>query len=344
MSSERSVRIAVVGAGHWGPNLIRNFDNPPFSTIAAVVDRDLARLEQVRARFPNVVVSQIIEGVFADPAIDAIVIATPTGTHYALVRAALQAGKHVLVEKPITTRSSEAEELIALAEKVGRVLLVGHVFLFNRAVQRVRSYLEAGELGKIHYLSMVRTNLGPIRMDVSAAWDLISHDVSIANYWLDGQAESASAIGGTWINPGLADAVFATLRYPAGVLVNVHASWLNPRKARDITITGDRRMLSFDDMNLLEPVRLYDKRVAESSAHTEFVDSFASFRASIREGDITIPKISTGEPLREECAHFLACVRGRAKPLCGGREAAAVVRVLEAIDRSMREHGREQPV
>ena len=191
---------------------------------------------------------------------------------------------------------------------------------------------------------MVRTNLGPIRVDVNASWDLISHDVSIANYWLGAVPETVSSIGGTWINPGIEDAVFATLRYPGNVLVNVHASWLNPRKARDITVAGDKRMLTFDDMNLLEPVRIYDKQVTDKTIKPTFIDSFALFRASVRDGDITIPKISAGEPLRVECDHFLDCVRHHKRPLVGGPEAAAVVRVLEAIDRSMRDGGREQRV
>jgi predicted dehydrogenase len=344
MDPSEPIRVAVIGAGHWGPNLIRNFDSPPASVVKAVVDRDAGRLKQVRARFPKVTVTEDAATVLADPAIDAVVIATPTSTHYGLVKAALEAGKHVLVEKPITTRAAEADELTALAEKAGRVLMVGHVFIFNLAVQRVRTYINAGQLGRIYYISMVRTNLGPIRMDVNAGWDLMSHDVSIANYWLGAEPETASAVGGTWINAGTADAVFATLRYPGDVLVNVHASWLNPRKARDITVAGDKGMLSFDDMNMLEPVRLYDKQVTDQETRAQFVDTFASFRASVREGDITIPKISAGEPLKNECDHFLECVRTGKRPLVGGPEAAAVVRTLEAIDGSMREHGREQKV
>jgi predicted dehydrogenase len=172
----------------------------------------------------------------------------------------------------------------------------------------------------------------------------MSHDISIANYWLGGEPESAAAVGGTWINPGIEDAVFATLRYPTGALVNVHASWLNPRKARDITVAGDKRMLTFDDMNLLEPVRIYDKQVTDKTTVPAFVDTFASFRASVREGDITIPKISGGEPLRVECDHFLDCIRTGKPPLTGGEAAAAVVRTLEAIDRSMRAGGRQEKV
>ncbi len=344
MDPGEPIRIAVIGAGHWGPNLIRTFDNPPASVLKMVVDRDGARLEQVRARFPGAAVSQDAADAFGDPAVDAVVIATPTSSHHGLCKAALEAGKHVLVEKPITTHSGEAAELVALARQKERVLVVGHVFIFNLAVQRVRAYLTAGDLGRIYYVSMVRTNLGPIRADVNAAWDLMSHDISIVNYWLSAEPETASAMGGTWINPGRDDAVFATLRYPGGVLVNMHASWLNPRKSRDVTVTGDKRMLTFDDMNVTEPLRIYDKRVTDQATTAEVVDTFASFRASIRDGDITIPKVSTGEPLRNECDHFLDCIRTSQTPLVGGAEGAAVVRALEAIDRSMRDHGREQVV
>lgn len=339
-----SIRVAVIGAGHWGPNLIRSLENPPASIVKAVVDRDRGRLDQVSKRFPNTVVTDQADAVLADSNIDAVVVATPTTTHYALVKAALEANKDVLVEKPITTRADQAEELTALAERTGRVLMVGHIFLFNQAVQRIRGYIEARDLGRVYYVSMVRTNLGPIRMDVSASWDLVSHDISIVNYWLDSQPETASAVGGTWINPGIEDAVFATLRYPSGTLVNVHASWLNPRKARDITVAGDKRMLTFNDMDLLEPVRIYDKQVTDKTTTPGFIDSYASFRASIRDGDIMIPKITGGEPLKAECDHFIDCVRSRKKPLVGGREATAVVRVLEAIDRSIRVGGQEQKV
>jgi predicted dehydrogenase len=344
VSADQPVQMAVVGAGHWGPNLIRNFDNPPFSQVKTVVDRDATRLGQVGHRFPHVKTTSEIADVLSDAAIDAVVVATPTSTHYPLVKAALESGKHVLVEKPITTRGAEADELTALAAKKGRVLLVGHVFIFNQAVQKVRSYIEAGDLGRIYYVTMVRTNLGPIRMDVSASWDLMSHDISIVNYWLGAEPTSVTALGGTWINPGNEDAVFATMRYPNDVLVNVHASWLNPRKARDITVAGDKRMLTFDDMNLLEPVRIYDKQVTDKTTKPAFIDTFGSFRASVREGDITIPRLSGGEPLKAECDHFLDCIRTGKKALVGGKEAGAVVRTLEAIDKSMRDGGREQKI
>jgi predicted dehydrogenase len=260
------------------------------------------------------------------------------------VKAALEAGKHVLVEKPIATDSAQGAELVELAEKAGRVLMVGHLFLFNAGVRKVKQYLESGTLGRVYYVSMVRTNLGPIRMDVNAAWDLASHDVSIANYWLGAEPATVSAVGGAWINGGIEDAVFATLRYPNQVLVNLHVSWLNPRKSRDITVVGERKMITLDDMNLTEPLRVYDKFVTDDRTAAPFVDNFASFRASVREGDVTIPKVALGEPLRTECDHFIECVAQNKPPLTDGRMGNAVVRVLEALTRSVANAGREEKV
>jgi predicted dehydrogenase len=338
------IRVAVLGAGHWGPNLIRNFHNREQSEVAWVIDPDDARLAHVRARFPDVRTGNQATLALDDASVDAVVVATPTSTHYKLAKAALEGGKHVLVEKPIATKVEEAAELCELAARHTRVLMVGHVFVYNPGVQRVRRHLDAGELGRVYYVSMVRTNLGPIRVDVNAAWDLAAHDISIVNYWLGCDPLTVSAIGGTWINPGIEDAVFATMRYPGDVLVNLHVSWLNPRKARDITVVGEKRMLTFDDMNLSEPLRIYDKQVTEARATPDWVDSFASFRASIRDGDITIPKVALGEPLKTECDHFLDCVRSGRAPLTDGRGALVVVRALDALQRSVRNHGREEVV
>jgi predicted dehydrogenase len=338
------IRIAVVGAGHWGPNLIRNFHNPPRSEVVQVVDQNEARLRQVVERYEGIATSVDVESAIADERVDALVVATPTSTHYGIVRAALEAGKHVLVEKPITTSSAEGDDLAKVAAERGLTLMVGHVFVYNGGVRKVKEYLEADELGEIFYISMVRTNLGPIRVDVNAAWDLAAHDISIANYWLESVPMAASAVGGSWINAGVEDAVFATLRYPNGVLVNLHSSWLNPRKSRDITLVGHRRMLTLDDMNLTEPIRIYDKGVTDETFTPTFIDTFASFRAGLREGSITIPRVGLGEPLRVECDHFLDCVVGGGRPETGAPEGVAVVRVLEAIERSTHNGGREEAV
>ena len=335
------VRVAVIGAGHWGPNLIANFHDHNRSEVVWVVDRDSSRREAVKLRFPDIQVTDDAAAPIGDQTLDAVVVATPTGSHFELSKRALEAGKHVLVEKPMADNVADAEALCELAEACGRILMVGHVFVFNPASQQAKRYLVDGDLGRIYYASMTRTNLGPIRVDVNAAWDLASHDIALANFWLDGLPESVSAMGRDWINSGIEDAVFATLRYPNEVLVHLHASWLHPRKTRDITVVGEKRMLTFDDMSLTEPLRIYDKQVSTERSHPSFVDSFSTFRMVVREGDISVPKVTASQPLRNECDHFLDCIATGDTPLTDGREGLAVVRTLDAINRSLREHGRE---
>jgi predicted dehydrogenase len=337
------IRVAVLGAGHWGPNLIRNFDGHPATDVVWVADRDPRRLAAVGRRYPRTRLTEDPLEAVRQSDVDAVVIATPTITHFQLVRAALEAGKHVLVEKPLATTLAQAEELCELAEHAKRVLLVDHVFLYNSAVLRAKAYLDAGELGRPFYIACVRTNLGPIRADVNAAWDLAAQDVSILGYWLDAMPLSVSASGGTWINAGVEDAVFATLRYPGDILAHVHCSWLHPRKTREITIIGERKMLTYDDMNWNEPIRLFDKQVAEPQSDS-FDDTIVKFRSSIREGDIVTPKVAINEPLQAVCDHFVACITEGAEPRSPGRQGAAVVRVLEAVTRSIAARGAEVDV
>lgn len=341
---EAPVRVVVVGAGQWGPNLIRTLHFREDCTVARVVDVDPERLRQVQKHYPGISVESHIEPSLEDPCIDAFVVATPTSTHHTIVKAALLRDKHVLVEKPLARSLSEAEELCNLAKDRKRVLLVGHVFLYNAAVQWVKEFVQSGSLGDVQYVSMERTNLGPIRTDVNAAWDLGAHDVSIANFWLGEEPTHVSAVGGVWINVGVEDAVFATFRYPDDVLVNLHLSWLNPRKSRLITVVGDRRMLTLDDLSLTEPVRVYDKGVSDEEIAPTFTDGFLSFRSSVRESDITIPKIVMREPLAEECDHFLECIQHNAAPRTGGAFGLGVVRALDAIDRSISNHGAQEPI
>lgn len=336
------IGVAVVGAGHWGPHLVRNFNDHLSSQTLWVVDQAEMRRKAIGERFPSVSLSADIDDALGDDRVDAVVIATPTSTHSGLVKRALEAKKHVLVEKPITNSLTDAAELCLLAEQYDRVLMVGHVFLFNPAVRAAKDYIDAGELGQIEYLSMTRTNLGPVRTDVNAAWDLASHDISIANYWLGSIPDTVSASGGSWLNQGVQDVVFATLRYPKGVVVHIEASWLNPRKRRLISVIGAERMLTVDDMDLNEPLRLYDKGVV--GAEAEITDTFAGFRSQIREGQVLIPHVTTGEPLRAECDSFLARIRSGDESLSDGWAGADVVAVLEAIDRSMASDGAQQEV
>lgn len=330
--------IAVVGAGHWGPHLIRNFNDHLSSQVLWVAEMDDRRRKAIAERFPTTQVTADLADVLADERVDALVVATPTSTHSSIVRDALNAGKHVLVEKPIAHLLDESVELSHLADRLGKVLMVGHVFLFNPAFRAAKEYIQRGELGTVRYLSMVRTNLGPVRTDASAAWDLASHDISIANYWLDAVPNHVHATGGSWLNEGINDVVFATLSYPDDILVHIEASWLNPRKRRLVAAIGSERMLTVDDMELTEPVRMYDKGVLDPMSD-EFTDTFAGFRNQIREGEVRIPHVTGGEPLREECDEFLRRVSGNEGTLADGWDGARVVAVLEAIDRSVAEGG-----
>ncbi|MFN7974958.1 MAG: Gfo/Idh/MocA family oxidoreductase [Acidobacteriota bacterium] len=335
------IRIGVLGAGRWGPNLIRNFHDHGKSEVVRVADPDAARRALLAPRYPDIPFSASPADVLADETIDAVVIATPTSTHHALAREALTRGKHVLVEKPIAASSRDAEDLCDLAARSQRILMVGHVFVYNNAIRWAKARIADGLLGRLHYIAAQRTNLGPIRTDVNAAWDLAAHDLSIVQYWLGREPLTASALGGAWLNPGIEDAVFATLRYPDDVLVNLHVSWLNPRKVRHMTVVGEARMLTVDDMSVEEPVRVYDRGVAGAPV---VADTFGSFRACVREGDITIPRVGTGEPLRAECEHFVGCIENGSAPETGGREGLAVVRALDAIARSIAASGREEKV
>lgn len=336
------IRIAVLGAGRWGPNLLRNFEALDDAEVVSVVDPDASRLARLREAFPRLRYEHESERVLTDESIDAVVVATPTSTHYGLVKAALLAGKHVMVEKPITKTSSEARELDALARERKRTLLVGHIFLFNPAIARAKQAIKAGTLGQLSYLSMERTNLGPVRMDIHAGWDLASHDLSIANWWLDTSPISVSATAGAWINPGIPDAVFATFRYPNDVLCNIHVSWLHPHKARGIVAVGSERMLHVDDMDADTPLHLYDKRITEEHTNVSFADG--NFRITPHDGGEEAIPVMAGEPMKAECAEFLACIRDGRESHTGGTLGVEVVTALEAMDRSIESGGAPVPI
>lgn len=338
----RPQRVAVVGAGHWGRHLVRNFNDNLASQVVWVVDKDEARRKAISERFPLIAVSDDVDDALGDETVDAFVVATPTTAHHQVVRKALERGKHVLVEKPLTDSLVTALELCELADSSRLTLMVGHVFLFNNAIRAAKEYVSSGELGPVRYISMTRTNLGPVRTDVNAAWDLASHDVSVANHWLDSTPLTVSATGGNWLNEGVQDVVVATLRYPNDVLVHIEASWLHPHKRRLIALVGGERMLTVDDMDLTEPLRVYNKGVV--GAETPITDTFAGFRSQIREGEVLIPHVTAGEPLRDECESFIRRIGGGDEIVSNGWAGAEVVTALEAIDRSMANHGAEVEV
>jgi predicted dehydrogenase len=247
------------------------------------------------------------------------------------------------VEKPLCRTTEEAVELVELAERVRKHLCVGHVFLFNNGIRAVRNLIRCGELGRIRYVCSTRTNLGPVRTDVNALWDLGAHDLSIFNFWFDTSPISVTAHGAAYLNRGVEDVVLATYKYPNGVIAHVHASWLNPRKVREITVVGEHKMVVWNDMDLNEPVRVYDKTI-DIEREPLYSDSFGAFRMLVRNGEIISPYIVGVEPLAAECQHFIDCVLGRCKPIIGGIEGLNVVSALEAADRSIRANSAVVPV
>lgn len=341
MTGDDRSRIGVIGAGRWGPHLVRNFHENPRSRVVAVAEPAAVHRERLAHLHPEIEFTDGGAALLERTDLDAVVVATPTESHHAFAAAALEKGLAVFVEKPLARSVAEAEDLRARSAASGALLFVGHVFLFNDAIRLAGSLIRSGELGRIHYLQSTRINLGPVRTGVSALWDLAAHDVSIFQYWLGQQPRTATGKGGTYLNPGIEDVIFATLEYPGGVLAHVHATWLAPRKVRQITVVGDRKMLVFDDRDLVSPLTLYDKRVLADPDETDS-GTLTAFRASIQEGGVTSPAVAATEPLRNECEHFLDCLRDGVEPLSGRDEGVAVVRILETIERSIRCGSRDQ--
>ncbi len=325
-----------MGCGHWGPNHIRVFNSLADSRVEAVADMDGRRLGRVRELHPGVRCERDHRRIIEDPRIDAVVIATPTSTHNDLVSEALRAGKHVLCEKPLCESSSDAAHLVERANANGRIVMVGHVFLFNPGIVKLKQLVDDGELGTLQYLSADRTNLGPIRGDVNAAYDLAAHDISIFNWLIGTEPEQVSATGASFVQPGIEDVAAISMKYPGNVLATVQTSWLNPKKVREITVVGSRQMVTWDDMQPATPIAIYDK-----GANTvQEPDDFGEFqRLSMWDGDIRLPKVRVDEPLRLQAEEFLQSIRTGSVVRSGAAFAGGVVNVLEAVNVSMRNGG-----
>lgn len=332
--------VAVVGLGYWGPNLVRNLASLKDVSVVTLCDVDAARAESIRARFcPDAALARDCRELAADPRVEAVVIATPIRTHFELGSFFLEAGKHVFIEKPLARTVSECERLVELAERRGRVLMVGHVFEYNAAVRWIKKYLDEGELGKLFYMYSQRVNLGRIQNDVNALWSFAPHDVSVMNYWLGREPVSVSARGFSYLSQGVEDVVFMTLGYPEGVGAHLHLGWLDPRKVRLMTLVGSKKMLVYDDVSLDAKIEIYDKGIVGLHDYLESPDSFAEFQLQIRTGDVTIPTLQFNEPLQTECQHFVDCVRAGRRPITDGVNGLKVVRILEAAEQSLRQGG-----
>ena len=325
------LRVAVIGAGYWGPNLVRNFSEAPGANVVAVADLSPERLAGIRKRFPAVRTTTDHRALFADPEIDAVCIVTPISTHRPLAEEAFAAGKHVFVEKPLAGTAADAEAIAAAASRAKRTLMVGHTFVYNPAVTTVRDLLVRRELGKVQYIDSQRVNLGLHQFDFNVLWDLGPHDVSIVLYWLGEEPEWVQCIGGCYIQPDIEDVVFLTMGFPSGAIAHAHLSWLAPSKQRTMTVIGDRRMAVYDDGQPAEKVKIYDHGVAALSAD--------ELRRSYRSGDIHSPRVAITEALQLEVRHFIECVRDGTTPRSDGAAGVRVVRVLEAGMRSLRSNG-----
>ncbi len=331
------LKVGVVGCGYWGPNLIRNFSNLKASKVVACSDLKEDRLNHMRQLYPQLRTTTDFREILNDPGIDAVVIATPVASHYPIAREALEAGKHVFVEKPLAQSVEEGGQLIELAEERKRVLMVGHTFVFTAAVNKIKDLIWSGELGDILYVASSRVNLGIFQDDINVVWDLAPHDISIMNYVLNARPVSVSAVGCAYIRPGIEDVAFITLKYPQATLANIHVSWLNPNKIRATTVVGSKKMLVYDDISSLEKIRIYDKGVTM----TPHYDTFGEFQLSYRYGDIMIPRLDDAEPLKIECQHFVDVIEKGVPSLSAGQHGLEVLLALDAAGRSMREEGRE---
>jgi len=334
--SARPLGVALVGYGYWGPNLLRNYMELPDADVKWVCDLRPEQLAKVGARFPNIQLSEDCAEVLADPAVDAVLVATSISTHHAIAKAALEAGKHVFVEKPMTSDPGDARELVDLAAARGLTLMVGHTFVFSPPVRKVKELIAAGELGDIYFVTTQRVNLGLHQKDVSVVWDLAPHDLSILYYWLGEHACAVSVYGRGCIVPEIPDVAFINLKFPSGVLAEIQVSWLSPVKLRRTIVVGSKKMLVYDDTENVEKVKIFDHGV-------DFEDpsDFAQFQLSYRTGDIVAPKISGAEPLYLEAQHFVQSVVDRQSPITSGEQGLQVVSSLEAAEASLRAGGAE---
>ncbi|MCL2504002.1 MAG: Gfo/Idh/MocA family oxidoreductase [Coriobacteriia bacterium] len=328
---KNSLVVALVGYGYWGPNLLRNYMEIPEATVKWVCDCDASKQAKAKSSYPSVAVTEDYSDILRDPEVDAVLVATPISTHHDLAVAAINAGKHVFVEKPMTATTVEAEALVMAAEKHGVTLMVGHTFEYSAPVVAIRDLIRSGELGDIYYISSSRINLGLHQKDVSVICDLAPHDFSILFDWLGEEPEDVTAMGRGCIRSEIPDVAFVTLRFPSGTIAEMQLSWLSPVKLRRTLVVGSKKMLVYDDTESVEKVKVFDHGVNVFEP-----ESFGEFQLSYRTGDIVSPHISGREPLRVEAEHFLECVREGKTPKTDGLSGLRVVRAIERAETSMK--------
>lgn len=341
MRNTDMTNIAVIGCGRWGMNYVRLLHELPQARLMTACDADPQRRKLVNDRFPLLATTDDLDEVLNNRWIDAVIVVTPAETHHAVVRRALLAGKHVMVEKPLTTCVEDALDLEATARAQDRILMVGLTFLYNAAILKMKTLMQEPSFGTLYYLHLTRTNLGPVRSDVSVVWDLASHDLAICDYLMEQEPLWVQANAATVLEHEREDVAFLTLGYPDGRLANIHVSWVDPNKVREVVAVGSQRRIVFNDLNPSEPVRIYERGIASSRQEA---NSFGEFRLLMHEGDILSPRVAPSEPLRNQVEHFLACVAEGRAPLSDGRVGAINVRTLVAIEESLRADGQRIPI
>jgi len=329
------LRVGVVGCGYWGPNLVRNFRKISNCTVKAICDVNLERLAHLQSLYPDVEAVTDFERFLAEGALDAVAIATPVNHHYPLAKASLLAGKHTFIEKPMASSSAECEELIEIARQKRLILMVGHTYLYSSPVKKIVDLVESGDIGEIRYINCRRLNLGLFQKDINVAWELAPHDISIILHVFGECPVSVNCSGNAHVTSGIEDVTNMSLSFRKKRFATIQSSWLEPRKVREMTIVGTRRMIVYDDLQTLEKIRVYDVRV-ERPPH---YDSFAEFQYSYHYGDSYIPHLHQEEPLRSLAQHFVNCIVTGTKPATSGEEGLELVKILEAASASLRANG-----
>jgi predicted dehydrogenase len=327
--------VAVIGCGYWGPNLVRNFRSLPGVKVSVVCDKSRERLDYVGQLYPEVEKTTDISRITGDGSIEMVAIATSVCAHHPLAQASLESGKHTFVEKPLAASVTECEDLINIAEKKSLTLMVGHTFVYTRTVRKIKEIVDAGEIGDLMYISCRRLNLGLFQKDINVAWDLAPHDLSIVLFIMNKKPVSVNCQGKAHLSAGIEDITNISLSFPNGGFATIQSSWIDPRKVREITIVGTKKMIVYDDTEPLEKIKIYDKRV-EAPPH---YDTFGEFHYSYHYGDILSPFVQHAEPLKVECQHFIDCVEKKSRPDSSGLDGLEVVRILEAATQSLRNGG-----
>lgn len=330
-------KIGVTGCGYWGPNLIRNFNSLEECELKSICDSNPERVARIGQNYPRAETFTDFDDFISDPELDAVVIAVPVRRHFQMARKSLLAGKHVFIEKPMAASTDECKQLIALAEQHKRTLMVGHTFLYSPVVRKIKEIVDSGELGKIHYISSRRLNLGLYQSDINVLWDLAPHDISIILYLMNESPTHVNCCGKTTCNEKIPDVANMTLQFADEGFATIHNSWLDPRKVRDMAIVGDRKMLVYDELHQHEKIRIYDMRVEPPDLPNES-------RVSYHYGDMRVPYVVPREPLRVECAHFIECISTGTRPLSDGYNGLEVVRILTCATESMQNRGNNMTI